>query len=588
MALPRFAAFPEVVPAAPRELVICLGRPDVLPPLPEDRLMVLDEVDNAALERLAGLAPVRMAAGVILVTTRREHARNPKAVLRAQKLLVFLYTKYVEMPFATTRVPDPLGLRPQNTPPEYLHLMNRYRNTPGFLRHSMVDKLRDTQVGLPCLLLLPGPSLRLLKPHLAELSRRYLLVTISRALPMLRECGVAPDVLVQLDTVPLQEHFHHPDERFPKSVLLALSLAPVQSFAPRFRQVFFIDSFNLSILPNPARLRESWLSSMLACLGAAEALHAPKILLAGADLRVHGNDFYYDDRLAPPPEQPYTDPLHCLDGFITMADAKGNRMVTTMQFLATAAEAEMMAREIAAAQPTSFHSLSKDGILDPEAFPFSSLDEVLAAPVLDKTPFLEKADRAAAIRERVNLPALVKLYTDDLADARQSRDILSCLRLNNSDAVEQHPYYQYAAANMPWFRPAGTEGLRRLAANLSEEMCGVVRFARNVAALHLLAAKGKTIPVLCTAEEEEEATARLGRAHPGWKWRFLGIHGSEAGRPAPSGGNLGLAVLHDWLNFQSALIVAPGCAREYRYALALVTADNVLPLDEFLADAPLC
>jgi hypothetical protein len=603
MPQPSFLAVIDEVPPVAEQFVVCLGRPKQIPPLPADRLLVLYRVDEAALGRIKGIDLRRMAAGLTVVTSREEHARNPRLVLRAQKLLAYLYAKYVDMPVHSTRIPDPVGLRPVETPPEFLHLLGRYRNTPLHLRHCLVDKLRDKAVGMPCLLLLPGPSLPLIQDRLPELARRHLIVTISRVLPFLRACGVKPDVLVQLDTVPLQEHFHHPDDRYPDSVLLALSMAPIRSFAPRFRRLFFIDSFDLSVLPNPARIRESWLSSLLACLGAAEALHAPKVLLAGVDLRLLGADMYYrgqgESRPAPLRTEPrmpepqmtepqMTEPLTSQGGMVSAPDMNGRKASTTLHFFATAAEAELFARDIHASLGTTFHNLSPFSLLDPEVCAPLSPEQALEAPVLDKAAFLDKADQAAAMREQIQLPALRAQCASTLEDARRSRDLLACLRCADPEAVCQHPYYSYVAANLPWFRPAGTDNLGRLAENLAGEVHAAVRFARNVAALHCQAAKGVAVPVLCTAEEEAQTVARLSRLRPGWSWRCLGIQTPDPGRAQPTGGGLEMAALHDWMRFQDVLLVAPACAREFHYALSLVAGDNLMDTEELLAYSPLC
>ncbi|GAB6127382.1 motility associated factor glycosyltransferase family protein [Humidesulfovibrio idahonensis] len=590
MPAPSFLAVVDAVPSVTDQLVVCLGRPRQLPPLPPEQLLVLDKIDAQGLSRIAALDPRRMGKGLVLVTTRGEHARSPRGVLRAQKLLALLYAKFVDLPCTSTRIPDPIGLRPEDTPPEYLHLLNRYRNTPLHLRHCLVDKLAAARVGLPCLLLLPGPSLRLLKDRLPELARRHLIVTISRVLPFLRQCGVEPDVLVQLDTVPMQEHFHHPEERFPDAVLLALSMAPVRSFAPRFRQVFFIDSFDLSLLPNPARLRESWLSSLLACLGAVEALHAPQVLLIGADLRLSGQGTYYADADDFPPAPAFDSPLVSSAGAVTLADAQGRRVDTTLPFFATAAEAELFAQAIHAATGTVFRNLSPVSLLDPDVCAPMRMDEALAAPVLDKTPLLAKADAAAAQAEDIDPRAVRARYASDLEEAKRGRDIMTCLRYSAPESVSQHPCHRYVAANVPWFRPAGAEDLTRLAANLAEELCAATRFARNVAALHCQAAKGAAIPVLCTAEEEAEVRARLAALPPAhgqdWTWRFMGVRALGTGRPEPSSGCVEQAALCDWMHFQDVLVLAPGCAREFGYALDLMRDDNVLDLEELLAYAP--
>ncbi|MDP3427453.1 MAG: DUF115 domain-containing protein [Humidesulfovibrio sp.] len=588
MAHPLFLAVVDDIPPLAEELVVCLGRPKSIPQLHKDRLLVLYRVDEAALGRIAALNPRRMAKGVVVVASREEHARDPRMMLRAQKMLAYLFVKYVDLPMVSTRIPDPARLRPADTPPEFPHMLNMFRNTPLHLQHCLADKLRDKAVGMPCLLLLPGPSLELVRDHLPELARRYLIVTISRVLPFLRACGVVPDVLVQLDTVPLQEHFHHQGDLFPNTVLLALSLAPVRSFAPRFRRIFFIDSFNLSMLPNPARVRESWLSSMLACLGVAEALHAPEVLLAGVDLRVIGENVYAsqqkDHDLAPH----YTEPMVTLSSGLATADMNGRLAHTSLHYFAMAAEAEMFAREIHAAQGTLFHNLSPWSLLDPEVCAPMSLEQAKASPVLDKTVFLDKADQAAAMQEHIHLEALCAGYADALEDARHSRDIMACLRCTDREALPMHPYHRYVAANLPWFRPAGKESLGRLAENLASELCAATRFARNVAALHCQAARGVAVPVLCDAQEEPETLARLGRLRPGWSWRCMGIHAPTSEGAAPSSGTVALAALHDWMRSQEVLVISPACAREFHYALSLIAGDNVLDLEELLAYTPLC
>ena len=594
MPQPAFLAVIDDIPAVARQLVVCLGRPATIPEMPAgqaDRLLVFDNVDARALGAISRLDPRRMAHGLVVVTTRAEHARDPKALLQAQKLLALLFVKFVEMPAQSTRVPDPLGLRAQEAPPEYLHLLNRWRNTPLHLRHPLVDKLAAENVGLPCLLLLPGPSLAVIQNRLPELARRYLLVTISRALPYLRAQGVEPDVLVQLDTVPMQEHFHHPDERFPNAALLSLSIAPVHNFAPRFRRTFFIDSFDLAVLPNPARLRESWTSSLLACLGALEALGAPQALLCGADLRVLPDGVYYDDgqNAAKAPELPlHHAPLTCKSDVAVLADATGRRAEAPLQFFAAAAEAELFARAIGQERGTAFCNLSPLSLLDPEVFAPMDLEKALAAPELDKTPFLEKIDRAAAKAEQIDLPALRERCGADLAQAEHGRDLFTCLRVADPGALAQHPCHAYVSANVPWFRPTGAEGVARCAGNLADELCAAARFARNVAALYCRAAKGEALPVLVTAEEEAKVLAALAAMQPGWTWRAIGLRTLAGGRAEPSGGAVDLTALDGWLRRQDALLLAPGCAREFRYVLSLLGGSNILPVEDLLAYRPLC
>jgi hypothetical protein len=580
MTIPSFVATMDTVPPVADQFVVCLGRPASLPALAKDKSLVVDAVTEEVASLLGRIDPTLMRGGLVIVTTRAAYADQPRAVVRAQKVLVYLFAKYVQLPLGSTRVPDHLALRPADTPPEYLHQLNVYRNTPFHLRHCLIDKVRDAQVGLPCLLLLPGPSLASLGPWLPELSRRFLIVTISRVLPLLRAHGLAPDVLLQLDTVPLQEHFHHPDDRFPRSILLALSMAPIANYAPKFRQLFFIDSFDLAALPSTVRLRESWLSSLLACLGCVEILKAPKVLLAGADLRYVGQAVYHGD-LTPDKtaEFPaYDAPATCQDNRVTLADARGRRAETSVQYFAAAAEAELFAREIRAAVGTAFYNLSSVSLLDPEVYAPISLEAARQEPEIDKQPFLDKMDAAARHAERLNLLSLRARYSRGIDEARHTLQVLDCLLATAPASLPQHPYYRYIAANLPWFRPASEDGLARLAGNLATEMLDAARFARNSVSLRLQAAKGRPVPVLCTTEEETAVRQQLSGPYPDCVWRCHGLAMPGTGRPAPSDGSLELATLHDWLQVQDVVLVAPGFAKEYHYVLSLVAGDNVIAM----------
>jgi hypothetical protein len=319
---------------------------------------------------------------------------------------------------------------------------------------------------------------------------------------------------------------------------------------------------------------------MLACLGCAEALGAPKVVLAGADLRYLGRATYHNDQDKGSPENVprHDDPLTCRNDHVLLADAAGRRAGTSLQYFATAAEAELFAREIAAAGGTEFYNLSTWTLLDPEVYVPLSVEAALAAPELDRQVFLDRMDAAASQVERIHLRSLRARYSSRLSEAKRNLQVLSCLALTDADGLSEHPYSRYIAANVSWFRPQGGEGLTRLAAHLAEELVAATRFARNWAALFLRASMGRPLPVLCTGEEEAAAVGRLSQAQPGWTWQAWGCVMPGTGRPAPSGGLVELAKLHDWLEAQEVVVVAPRFAAEYYYALSLVAGDKVIDL----------
>jgi predicted GNAT family N-acyltransferase len=103
MPQPSFLAVIDTVPPVAEQFVVCLGRPAQIPSLPANRLLVLYRVDEAALERIKGIDLRLMASGLVVVTSREEHARSPRLVLRAQKLLAYLYAKHGHLPAEWTR-----------------------------------------------------------------------------------------------------------------------------------------------------------------------------------------------------------------------------------------------------------------------------------------------------------------------------------------------------------------------------------------------------------------------------------------------------------------------------------------------------
>lgn len=134
--------------------------------------------------------------------------------------------------------------------------------------------------------------------------------------------------------------------------------------------------------------------------------------------------------------------------------------------------------------------------------------------------------------------------------------------------------------HLSWFRAQHEEHMRKLTVNLLEEHYRAHCFAKNITAMHLLASRGKAIPVLCNAEEEEATLQALGRYQQDWSWRFLGIVAQGSGRAAPSGGALNLQELHDWLQFQEVVIIAKAIAVEYHYALQMFQGENCLSIAE--------
>ena len=256
--------------------VLFIGAPERMPDLPEGQSTIIDPVDEHLVERIQQLDYRNFREGAILVVSSRAYARYKRVVDEAQRVFAYIYCKYVFYP-ATTGSPDMLGVR-EETPLSFGFSteINKWRNLPWLLDCPLCDKLLGANIGLPVLLCMPGPSLRKMGHMLPELSRKFLVVTLARGLQYCLENGVEPDFIIQLDSSRRQRHFYPSDHLLKNTYMVSLSIASVHAMASKVRGIFFMDSFDLRILNNDWRIRESWLSSLAPCLGLAEVLQAPK------------------------------------------------------------------------------------------------------------------------------------------------------------------------------------------------------------------------------------------------------------------------------------------------------------------------
>jgi|GEM_PF-3589388 len=566
----------------PAPHVVCLGAPSLGLPGDASRLTLLDPGSEESMIEAISLNPALFAHGLVVCTSSKAFARHPREVVRLQKLLAFLHTKFVAYPKGSAKIPDPLNLRDENQTHEYSHELNRLRNMPLLLDAPLAEKLAATRIGLPALICMPGPSLAGLGPCVRDIAKGHLVIAIARTLPFLRVHGVTPDIVVQLDTYPGQRHFYAPGDDFSRSVLISLSLAPVSALAARFHRVFFMESFDLAALPNPYRMRESWLSSLLSCLGAAETVHAPRVLMAGCDLSFRGNDVYCtaDTPDAPascPAADPHDGPVEIHGSEAILADNAGRRVRTRLGYLATAVEAELFAADIARTAGTAFFNLSREGILSPEVFPFLSPEDAAGAPAIDREAFLGAARSAYARKERVDFEGLFREFDAGTRRAALDRAIMSCLKVAaNEDAVTGNPYFRYVRSQPLLAKGASRDDLLDAARRLTEKLHDACELARAAAAMHLAHTRRQPVPVLCLGEEEVELSARLSRFRPDFKWRFVGLRDFGASRPAPSGGALELKNLGVWLSRQAVALVSRGAREEYGYAYTILERPNVV------------
>ena len=231
-----------------QEHVLFLGAPEQTPDLPPERVTVLAPVDRGLLHRIGTLDFKAFADGLIVVVVSREYSRHPALMDEVQRLLVFMFCKYVVYPKSSMKIPDPLGLRKEASL-DWTHEINKCRNMAYFLRCPLVDKLAGIKAGLSVLLCLPGPSLKELAGILPVLARKFLVVCLARSLPFCLEQGVEPDFIVQLDTHHRQRHFYPAGRSLPDTYVAALPLSPIHAVANRVRGIFLLIPLTWTFYP---------------------------------------------------------------------------------------------------------------------------------------------------------------------------------------------------------------------------------------------------------------------------------------------------------------------------------------------------
>jgi hypothetical protein len=100
----------------------------------------------------------------------------------------------------------------------HLWVRNLVRNLPLLERAPGVGEIAGAFTQLPALLLAAGPSLDEVMPHIEQIRRRALLISVDTALPTLQRRGVEPDFVVAVD--PQYWNTRHLDWARPRSSVL--------------------------------------------------------------------------------------------------------------------------------------------------------------------------------------------------------------------------------------------------------------------------------------------------------------------------------------------------------------------------------
>lgn len=505
--------------------VILLGDCRLSETIDPERLHRFVDAGAETLDSISAMDVPIFKDGVTLVVSSELIGKAYSSVRLIQKYLVFIYTKYVWFSKSDTAVPDPFALGHDKGPlADLLYQVNMLDNFPYLVGGCPAKIVEGKVPPVPCLLLAPGPSLSKMGPHIKELSKRFLVISLSRSLFFCREHGVTPDIVLQLDTHGEQQNFYPKDMNFSKTWLFALSCAPVRKYCHRFAGVFWIDTFNPAAYGAQYEIRMSWLSSLIPMFGVAELFQAPRILMAGSDLAEVSGAYYNDTDEGIDSQGDLTDAQECAAVYsgpdrkrfpLRLNDGRVGK--TRMQFLATAFEAESIAMELT---QTAFHNLSKGSALSAEIFPYAPPESFLDEPELNKK-VLNKIMHAVL---RSGLQPDEKYLQRWLREKKKAADALKhsveVAILTDPQTLIDNPLY--SAGKLLFFlhkisKPRNRFHISRM---VIHRFHASVRKDMLLFSLKGRTAMGKTVPVYCYPHERSALEAALAKRFPQAKWEF--------------------------------------------------------------------
>lgn len=513
-----------------KELVVTLGSCQLPDNVDEARILSFPNADGKVLQILGSLDMRLYQAGISLVVASTLVERNHAMVRLIQKHLLFCYIKYIWFPKQNTVTPDPLGVGGnKGALAGLVYDLYKLENLPHLMGAPRTKDLEGGKLSYPLLLLAPGPSLNEIGPHIKELSKRFIVVCLSRTLNFCQKHGITPDIVLQLDTHGEQSNYYPKDMDFSQSLLFLLSIVPASKYINRFERVVWIDTFNPEAFGGEDyQMRNSWLSSFIPLLGVAELFHSPKVLIAGADLSYRSTRYCDDvcsnecsiETLSPLEE---VAAVHSLGEF-SINLGNGEMGKTNAQYLATAFEAESIASELSAS--TQFFNMSRTGILEEVFFPYKDPSEFEDEAELDKGIFLEQLKQAIRTGNRADEKVVQRSLVNQLHSInliwQKANMVVVQGEINDEIAAAAKIISNLHFMSRENCFQMGLEVIRRYK-QLVENRLQLFRLS---AWTHM----GKMVPVYCYLDERASLETALSRRFPEAKWEFRNTW-SEGGEP---------------------------------------------------------
>lgn len=513
--------------------------------LPPGRSLCLPKLNDAAAETVRTLAPVCFTKGLTVVVSDDVDSAPGSIFEKMVKHLAFVYCKYFFLPLTSATIPDIYGIRnqmEQRDPPLVLHRnMTALRNLPLHLSSPLADTLSRHSTGSSVVIVLPGPSLGHSGSFLRAASRSCIVVCVARTLAFCLDNDVTPDFVVNLDTDWRLARLLD-GKKLAHTWLVSLSNGNVEPICHRFRGVFFMESFNTGVFRKKYRMRESWLSVSVCCLGLAEALKAPHVIMAGADgcWRATGThaDSYFSAEMsdAPPDPQRECSPtgyrravtLPCSGApgnaggvQFSVSTGGGGQARTSFLYYAISGELDDIACQLML-RGTRFWQWGTQGILNPVYFKplVGNTPEPLKAwPPLDRALLESRLDAAHSSPLPIDIAALEAC----LRDVGQMVD--TCLatllmQVQHNEDITDHPVVRsmFLLGEQQRFpRLPSSEAVRCAALGTCMEWLRLHRKAVSFLRLYQCRKQGRSIRMLYREKDATPFIDALTSVWPGLK-----------------------------------------------------------------------
>lgn len=491
----------------------------------------VDRFPDAGPETMRAIASIPVTEfthGINLVVSSELAENDFDNVRRIQKYLIYCHVKYIWFPSQDTATPDPLNIGGDKGPlADYLYRLNVLEKIPLLMTNPRANCLQGRIDPAPVLLLLPGNSLSELSSSIRDLSKRFVTVCLSKTLGFCMENGIVPDIVVQLDTHWEQENFYPKEMDFSRTWLFALSAIPKRQYLDRFAGIFWLDTFGTQSYGDQFEIRNSWLSSFIPMLGVAELFSPQAVVAAGADLAITGQPLINSISGAP-----YTRktmdiaPLLEWPGlcghktFLTVTNS-GSIGDTTLQFMATAFEAESIAAEFTMKYGTACYTLSHASILDKDVFQMCIPEDLMGLPELDRDRThtgMQRAFREGRLPDQrvIKKELLHKVLEAEFVD--KQLDILSC---QENASLDDNPLLSAGKLIFKLHPVASPEDRLHVCKEIAKRYSSALNATLAMYRLKEWAERGKQVPVLCYPSDVEPLQSALGSRFPKARWEFL-------------------------------------------------------------------